>query len=57
MARPRRRAATLIPGFNDYFEPHPWIAHVSVTSNYTLTPTTFLEATYGWSQNQLGSMS
>ena len=47
--------ATLIPGFNDYFEPHPWIAQVSVTSNYNLNATTFIEATYGWSQNQLGS--
>ena len=39
------------PG-NDY----PFIrSTISMTVNYTLNPTTFLEATYGWMQNQLGS--
>ena len=47
---------TRIPGFNDYVEPYPWIGTISVTNNFTLTNTTFLEATYGWVQNQLGSM-
>ena len=37
-------------------EPYPWIGTISVTNNFTLTNTTFLEATYGWVQNQLGSM-
>ena len=27
-----------------------------MTNNLTLSPTTFIEATYGWVQNQLGSM-
>ena len=45
-----------IPGFNDYVEPYPWIGTISVTNNFTLNNTTFLEATYGWVQNQLGSM-
>jgi hypothetical protein len=45
-----------IPGFNDYVEPYPWIGTISVTNNFTLNPTTFIEATYGWVQNQLGSM-
>jgi hypothetical protein len=45
-----------IPGFNDYVEPYPWIGTISVTNNLTLNATTFLEATYGWVQNQLGSM-
>jgi len=45
-----------IPGFNDYVEPYPWIGTISVTNNLTLNSTTFLEATYGWVQNQLGSM-
>jgi len=48
--------ATRIPGFNDYVEPYPWIGTISVTNNLTLNATTFLEATYGWVQNQLGSM-
>ena len=47
---------TRIPGFNDYIEPYPWIGTISVTNNFTLNPTTFVEATYGWVQNQLGSM-
>jgi hypothetical protein len=47
---------TRIPGFNDYVEPYPWIGTISVTNNITLNPTTFIEATYGWVQNQLGSM-
>ena len=48
--------ATRIPGFNDYVEPYPWIGTISITNNLTLNPTTFIEATYGWVQNQLGSM-
>jgi hypothetical protein len=48
--------ATRIPGFNDYVEPYPWIGTISVTNNFTLNGTTFVEATYGWVQNQLGSM-
>ena len=47
---------TRIPGFNDYVEPYPWIGTISVTNNFTLSNTMFLEATYGWVQNQLGSM-
>jgi hypothetical protein len=49
--------ATRIPGFNDSVEPYPWIGTISVTNNLTVTPTTFLEVTYGWVQNQLGAMN
>ncbi len=37
----------LIPVFSDVFVPHPFITNYGVTVDYSVTPTTFLEATYG----------
>ena len=43
-----------IPGFNDTQMQHAPVVELLATSvNYTLNPTTFLEATYGHSQNEL----
>ena len=36
-----------MPGFNDTLQPWPYITNYGSTVNYTLYPTTFLEATYG----------
>jgi hypothetical protein len=44
-----------IPGFNDTLQNYPFIYQPSATVNYSLTPTLFLEGTYGFIQNQLGS--
>ena len=44
-----------IPGFNDTLNNYPFIYQPSATVNYTVTPTLFLEATYGFIQNQLGT--
>ncbi len=43
----------LIPGFSDVFVPHPFITNYGVTVDYSVTPTTFLEATYGQIKNEL----
>jgi hypothetical protein len=42
-----------IPGFNDSQQYKPVVGTWAVTANYTFTPTTFLEATYGHAQNEL----
>ena len=42
-----------IPGFNDITTKHPFIHHFAVTADYALTPTMFVEATYGMIQNRL----
>ncbi len=42
-----------IPGWNDSITPHPRKGTEAVTVNYSLNPTTFLEATYGRAGNQL----
>jgi hypothetical protein len=52
----RARALTVpgnIPGFTDVLTPYPFITNYAVTGNYTITPTTFLEATYGFIRNEL----
>ena len=52
----RARAITtpgLIPGFSDVFTPYPYITNYAFTVNYTLSPTTFVEATYGFIRNEL----
>ena len=52
----RQRVLTtpgLIPGFTDVLFPYPFITKYSVTANYMLTPTTFLEGTYGFIRNEL----
>ena len=45
-----------IPGFNDTYSAYPWVHAFATTVNYTLTPTTFLEATYGYSNRRLGGV-
>ena len=42
-----------IPGFNDTRQYKPVVGTYAITGNYTMTPTTFIEATYGHSQNEL----
>jgi hypothetical protein len=42
-----------IPGFNDTLNKHPFIHAFSTTANYNINSTTFVEATYGWTQNRL----
>ena len=42
-----------IPGFNDVQTQNPIIATIAATVNYTINPSTFLEATYGRIQNEL----
>jgi hypothetical protein len=44
-----------IPGFNDSKMVHPRIGTEGVTVNYSFSPTTFLEATYGRAGNQLAA--
>jgi hypothetical protein len=52
--RQRRR---VIPGtmspFNDVLTPYPYITNYGFTVNYTLSPTTFLEGTFGSIKNEL----
>src|SRR5690606_40490089 len=50
-----RATAGTIPGFNDTMNRYPFIYQPSATVNFTATPTLYLEATYGFIQNQLGS--
>jgi hypothetical protein len=42
-----------IPGFNDTQMQDKPVSNLSASVNYTLTPTMFLEATYGHAQNEL----
>jgi len=42
-----------IPGFNDVTTPYPFITNYAITANYTLNPTTFIEATYGMIRNEV----
>jgi len=42
-----------VPGFNDSKQYHPFITLLATTVNYSINPTTFMEATYGRSQNEL----
>ena len=44
-----------IPGFNDSKMVHPRIGTEGVTVNYSVNPTTFIEATYGRAGNQLAA--
>src|SRR5690606_8390239 len=50
--RQRSQQGTM-PGFNDVLQPWPYITNYGFTVNYTLNPTTFLEATYGSIKNEL----
>ena len=42
-----------IPGFNDTYNAYPWVHAFATTVNYTINATTFLEATYGYSNRRL----
>ena len=42
-----------VPGFNDSTQYHPFITLLATTINYSINPTTFMEGTYGRSQNEL----
>jgi hypothetical protein len=44
-----------IPGYNDARQQNPKVSTYAVTANYTFNATTFLEATFGHSQNELVS--
>jgi hypothetical protein len=50
-----RRLTTpgLIQGFTDVFNPNPFITNYAVTVNYAISPTTFMEGTYGFIRNEL----
>jgi hypothetical protein len=43
----------LIAGFSDSYVPYPYISNYGVTVDYMISPTTFIEGTYGQIQNQL----
>ena len=43
----------LLPGFSDAYVPYPNITNYGATIDYAITPTTFVEFTYGMIQNQL----
>ena len=54
----RQRVQSLpqgLPGFNDTFQKYPFIHNFSTTANYALTPTTFVEGTWGMIVNYLGA--
>jgi hypothetical protein len=51
-ARPLVRPG-LIAGFTDVKTPFPYITNYAATVNYSLTPTTFIEGTYGFIRNEL----
>jgi len=42
-----------LPGFNDAYVPYPTITNYGATFDWTVTPTTVLEVTYGTIKNQL----
>ena len=46
-----------IPGFNDTRMQHPVVSSIAATVNYTLTPTTFAELTFGRSKNEQAGCS
>jgi hypothetical protein len=42
-----------LPGFDDSEQYKPIVSTTAITANFTVTPTMFLEVTYGHSQNEL----
>ena len=46
-----------IPGYNDTKMQRPVVGSIAVTANYTITPTTFLEVTYGTARNEQAGCS
>src|ERR1035437_6636924 len=56
VAGQRQRPVTqpgILPGFSDAYVPYPYITNYGITVDYSISPTTFLEVTYGRIQNQL----
>jgi hypothetical protein len=51
----RRKLVTpgLVQGFTDALNPYPYITSYAATMNFTMNPTTFVEATYGFIRNEL----
>jgi hypothetical protein len=49
----RRVIEGTMPGLNDVLTPYPYITNYGITVNYTMNPTTFVEATYGSIKNEL----
>ena len=43
----------IVQGFNDAYVPHPYITNLGVTVNWVITPTMFVEGTWGRIQNEL----
>lgn len=52
LQRPVKQIGSL-PGFNDAYVPYPIITNLGATFDWTISPTTFLEVTYGSIKNQL----
>jgi hypothetical protein len=50
--RPVKRPGA-IPGFTDVYAPYPYITNYGITVTYMISPTTFIEGTYGQIQNEL----
>jgi hypothetical protein len=50
--QPRQIILGNVPGFDDSIMHRPFVGSVAVTANYTLSPTTFLEVTWGRSSNE-----
>ena len=46
-----------IPGFNDTYNAYPWVHAIATTVDYALNPSTFIEATYGFSNRRLGQIT
>jgi len=46
-----------MPGYNDTVNQFPWVRTFTSTVNYTITPTMFFEATYGWVNRRLGAVN
>jgi hypothetical protein len=44
-----------LPGFTDTYNPYPTITNMGMTVTYMVGPTTFVEGTYGFIRNQLGT--
>lgn len=46
-----------IPGFNDTYNAYPWVHAIATTVDYALNSSTFVEATYGFSNRRLGQIT
>ncbi|HVW09433.1 MAG TPA: TonB-dependent receptor [Bryobacteraceae bacterium] len=56
LSEQRQRAVIMpgsIPGFNDQYSPYPIIDNYTVTADWTVTPSSVIEVTYGSIENQL----